>query len=90
MASSSGYAVATVLTALHEVIPEQQAIISTAHSEDTGLINQTQVDQDACVALSEFLLSLDLDTSQIRNSKELITERTSELCINTDYEYEPR
>ena len=59
MASSSSCAVATVLTALHEAIPEQQAIISTAHSEDTGLINQTQVDQDACMELSECLLSLD-------------------------------
>jgi len=59
MASSCGYTVATVLTALHEAIPEQQAIISTAQSEDAGLINQTQVDQDACMELSEYLVSLD-------------------------------
>ena len=59
MASSSGYTVATVLTALHEALLEQQAIINTAHSDDTGRINQTQVDQDACVELSEYWLTID-------------------------------
>ena len=59
MESNSGCTVDTVITALHRAIPEQQAVISTTQSEDTGLINQTQEDLDAFMELSEHLLTLD-------------------------------
>ena len=53
MASSSGYAVNDVVSELDNAIAEQQAITSAAHSEDTDLIDQTQVDQDDYMELSK-------------------------------------
>ena len=56
----------TVLTALHDALPDQHAIISAAHSDETGLVNQTQLD---------YLR----DTAEARYSNEMVTERVSEL-----------
>ena len=59
MESNSGYTVDTVLTALHQAIQEQQTIVSTAQSEDTGIISQAQEDLNACMELSENLVKQD-------------------------------
>ena len=48
----------TVLTVLQKATSEQQAIISTSMSGNTGLINQTQADLDECMILSQRLLPL--------------------------------
>ena len=54
----SGASVNTVLTALRQVTSEQQEIISTSMSGNTGLINQIQADLDDCMVLSQRLLPL--------------------------------